>query len=111
MTKQQRHNQLVRRCSLVAATALMSAFVLGMQFSKPVSAKEISYEKIYTNYTVQRGDTLTSIVKKYAVYAVKSEDYYIKEILFLNNMSDPDDIKAGENIVIPAYIIANVETE
>ncbi len=106
MTKEQRHNQLVRRCSIVAITALATAFFLGMKMSKPAIANDVAYEKIYTNYTVQRGDTMTAIVKKYAVSPeIKSIEYYTREIMFLNHISDDNDIKEGENIVIPAYIV------
>lgn len=46
-----------------------------------------------TSYTVQRGDTLTSIAKKFGVS--------MTAIVMANNISDPSRIIAGEQLTIP----------
>jgi len=46
-----------------------------------------------TAYTIQRGDTLTSVAQKFGVS--------VRQLQELNNISDPNDIRLGQQIRIP----------
>ncbi|HAH61837.1 MAG TPA: M23 family peptidase [Treponema sp.] len=52
-----------------------------------------------SSYTVQRGDTLYSISRKYQLT--------VAELRTANNLSDSDVIKAGQKLVIPSADISN----
>ena len=48
------------------------------------------------SYTIQKGDTLTSISMKY--YGTKDK---VKDLCAYNNIQNPDDIRYGQKILIP----------
>jgi len=56
--------------------------------------------------TIQPGDTLVDIINPYVMNEHFRMDYewYAKQILKLNNITDPHSIKAGDTLKIPIYI-------
>ena len=60
--------------------------------------------KYYKVLTVHAGDNISSIARKYYdVDEYEDFDAYVSEICSINQLSDFNLIKAGENIVVPYY--------
>ncbi len=75
------------------------SLVLRAEFDKSQNA-----DKMYTGVIVYQGDTLSEIAARYYdrnYYG--SMNTYIKEICQINGLSNADNVKAGENIIIPYY--------
>lgn len=75
-------------------------------FSFLSSAKEktgpVSY-KYFSSVMVRSGDTLTSIALRYADDHYESLDAYIEEVRATNNLTDIDDIRSGDYLIVPYY--------
>lgn len=57
------------------------------------------------NITVQEGDTLGQIITRYSANHFRmNRDWYSKQVLELNNITDPHFIRAGDTLKIPIYI-------
>jgi hypothetical protein len=56
--------------------------------------------------TIQAGDTLVDIIKPYFMneHFRMNYEWYAKQVLKLNNITDPHYIKAGDTLKIPIYI-------
>ena len=65
------------------------------------------YDKMYTNYEIKYGDTLTSIANKYyEQYPDDVKEYLdlnelIKEIININHIENSNNIKEGTHLIIP----------
>lgn len=65
------------------------------------------YDKMYTNYEIKYGDTLTSIANKYyEQYPDDVKEYLdlnelIKEIININHIENSNSIKEGTHLIIP----------
>lgn len=55
-----------------------------------------SKPKTQTTYTIRNGDTISSIAKR--------EKMTVEQLAAVNSLSDPDKIKAGQEIIIPAKV-------
>jgi len=55
---------------------------------------------------VQQGDTLVDIINPYFMneHFRMNYEWYVKQVLELNNITDPHFIKAGDTLKIPLYI-------
>lgn len=57
------------------------------------------------NITVQEGDTLGQIITRYAANHFRmNRDWYSKQVLELNNITDPHFIRTGDILKMPIYI-------
>ena len=56
--------------------------------------------------TVKSGDTLVDIINPYFMnkHFRMNYEWYAKQVLKLNNLTDPHNIKAGDTLKIPIYI-------
>jgi hypothetical protein len=55
--------------------------------------------------TVKEGDTLSTIITQYSINHFRmNRDWYSKQVLELNNITDPHFIRAGDTLKIPIYI-------
>ena len=101
--------QVVRRQRLVLAAFLAVVLSIIMSFTASIMIKAQNNDmeptvKYYTVKVVHGGDTLESIAKPmFSEEHYKSFDAYINEILRINHLDAPEDLKAGENVVIPYY--------
>lgn len=59
-------------------------------------ARVVPEEEMVFRYEVQRGDTMTSIARRYGVT--------IKELIEANDITDPSFIFPGQKIIIPGYM-------
>ena len=60
--------------------------------------------KYYTTVTVHEGDTVTKLATKYySDNHYSNFNNYVFEICSINRLGEKDNIKAGENIIIPYY--------
>jgi len=56
--------------------------------------------------TIQQGDTLVDIINPYFMneHFRMSYEWYVKQVLELNNITDPHFIRAGDTLKIPIYV-------
>lgn len=59
--------------------------------------------KYYTTYTIQEGDSLTSIAQRYTKDSDVTVSDYIKETRKNNKLTSADEITAGNKLVITYY--------
>ncbi len=104
-----RRQRIFRRqvMALFAFITLIIFILSIMKFSFHVDAQTEDYKpefKYYTSVTVHAGDSLWALASDmYSEEHYKNFNSYVTEICKLNNISDADDLKAGENLIIPYY--------
>lgn len=81
---------------------LLSVLLLSSKSVASDGSEEILY-KYYTSVQIVAGDTLTSISNDYSSKGFKSNDEFIKEVMYINNLEEDSIIYAGQNLVIPYY--------
>lgn len=59
--------------------------------------------KKFVSVKIEKGDTLLSLSSKYMCSEKNTSEKFISEVLFINNMEDENDLKAGCYIIIPYY--------
>ncbi len=60
--------------------------------------------KCYKNIMVQVGDTLTDIAEVYRDEEhYPSAEKYVKEVMLMNHLSEPQEIRPGDYLIIPYY--------
>ena len=97
-----------RHCHLFIICLILVLFIAAALpgFSFLSSAKErtepVSY-KYFSSVMVRSGDTLTSIALRYADDHYESLDAYIEEVRATNNLTDIDDIRSGDYLIVPYY--------
>ena len=103
--------EVVRRQRIVlsAFIAVILSIIISFGVSIMINAKSndsAPMVKYYTVTTVHAGDTLEGLAKeRFSKEHYESFDAYINEILRINHLDAPEDLKAGENVVIPYYDI------
>lgn len=101
--------QIVRRqrIALAVSIAVVLSIVIFFAASIMIKAQNNGTEpmvKYYTVAMVHGGDTLESLAKaSFSEDHYDSFDAYINEIMRINHLDAPEDLKAGENVVIPYY--------
>lgn len=99
---------------IIIGLPLISLFIgifIGMKASDYIRTTKINdygRQMVYTSYTVKSGDTLWGIAQDLAALNPEFNDIrqYVSTIKKTNNMST-DEIKSGQNIIIPYYISPN----
>ena len=104
-----RRMKIVRRqkmALLFAFTTVILLIVFGRTAIK-ISAQsdlETPLCKYYTVMDVHFGDNLWSIAREYYCSEKYADlDSYINEIKKINRLESADDLKAGENLIVPYY--------
>ena len=101
--------EIVRRqriaLGVVVAVILSAVFFIGASLMiKAQNNDTVPVVKYYAVVSVHAGDTLESLSKeRFAEDNYDSFESYINEILRINHLDNPEDLKAGENVIIPYY--------
>lgn len=59
--------------------------------------------KYYTSYTVNEGESLSMLARKFMTDEYRSEDRYIAEVVSINHILSASDIYEGQVIILPYY--------
>ena len=105
---QLRRKYETQRNILRFAAALVIAVVLATFSSTIISfAGEKDMDKpvykYYTSYTVDEGDNLNTLAKKYISKEYASQSHYIAEVVSINHLISASDIYAGQVLILPYY--------
>ena len=68
-----------------------------------VSASDQNLNKYYKSYTIQKGDTITSIAEKNTENTNISVETYMDELRANNDLDDCDSITEGNKLIITYY--------
>jgi len=90
----QNRNQTTRRIAMVAVSLLLVLAMLAVLLPQQLNGVVALAATCSTNYTVQSGDTLSSIALKYNVT--------VQELASANDLKEPYQIFVGESLCIPA---------
>lgn len=110
-TLSSRQQQLKRRALLKRSFALSlfsALLVLVLSFgcfgmwSQAQNKQNTSLYKYYTNVEVQYGDSLWDIASRYCDSSYEDYDTYIREVMLINRMLEPD-ITAGSYLIVPYH--------
>ena len=82
-------------CGVLIGSGIMAA-------GKSKASEENASFKYYTSIEIEQGDTLWSIASEYMSAEYDSIQDYIEEVKELNQLG-PDDIHAGQYLMIPYY--------
>ena len=102
-----RQRQLRRR--MVASVAALiiivfSSFGLTTFLSRAQETPEKAMVKHYTSVMMPYGSSLSELSEEYIdVNYYKSINEYINEVMFINHISDAENIQAGEYLIMPYY--------
>ena len=110
-TLSSRQQQLKRRALLKRSFALSlfsALLVLVLSFrcfgmwSQAQNKQNTSLDKYYTNVEVQYGDSLWDIASRYCDSSYEDYDTYIREVMLINRMLEPN-ITAGSYLIVPYH--------
>ncbi len=90
----------------VMAVALV-CIILSFAVLPAFAGASSSREKLYTNYEIKQGDSLWSISSDFYCPEYSDSDKFIKEVMVLNHLTDPDNIHEGSYLVLPYYADIN----
>lgn len=99
--RQLRHRLMAGGLALCLSITL-SIFACSF-FSRAESADHTVYYKYFTSIMITPGDTLYSIASLYADDHYESPEAYAAEVSAINHLQSPDEIRAGEYLVVPYY--------
>lgn len=106
LNKQNRIKQLRRRtlfAIISVVTFVLFIFIINDTKSIANDGSVKNLYKYFSNVYVNPGDTLTSIHDDYDLYDKYTVKAFTEEVVFINNLSSADDIKAGTYLVVPYY--------
>ena len=104
--KIRRYRQLRQRCMLGVFAVCLSVVLgctFGGSFSKAQESDAVVCYKYFESIMVETGDTLSGIAAEYADMYQGTVQDYVSEVVAINNLSNANDITAGEYIVVPYY--------
>lgn len=97
-----RHREL-RNHIIIFILSICLFITLAVVFFSTKSVASVSPEnrlyKYYDSICIESGVTLYDLSLKYS----DDSDDFIKEVMFINNLDEPDDIIAGNYIIVPYY--------
>lgn len=98
------------RMRLTIAAILSFVIILGTAFSltafrsNATAKAEPGKSKLYTSVMIEYGSTLSETAQDYIDFEhYESLDDYISEVMFINHLSNADDILAGDHLIMPYY--------
>lgn len=100
--RERRSRELRRHISMVIVGVVLFIFLLVYIFSVKSVASDGSEKGLYKYYKsvqVNAGDTLYDISLEYSA----DSQAFIDEVVFINNLNSPEEIKCGEYIIVPYY--------
>lgn len=101
--RNEHRNMMIRFILSLVIVMMITTFTLSLRsFALAKDRSEPTY-KYYTAYTVQPGDSLSSIASEYISDEYSSSHKYISEVVSINHLISASDIKAGQVIYIPYY--------
>ena len=60
-------------------------------------------QKYYTSYTVQKGENLSLIARRFITDDYSSMDKYLAEVVSINHLISPAGIDEGQELILPYY--------
>lgn len=105
----ERRLKIVRRQRMIAAFIATFFVTLTVFFGTTLLSEAQNEDyvpmcKYYKVVVVHAGDTLNSIANKYfAEDEYRNFEAYTSEICRINHLDSADEIKAGENVIVPYY--------
>lgn len=104
--QQMRSRRRIRRLFTLSFFSILLILTLSIGcfriWSQAREKQESTLYKYYTRIEIQYGDTLWDIAFRYYDDSYESYDAYIKEVMLVNRMTEPD-ISAGSYLVIPYH--------
>ena len=95
--------RLLRLLSAMIIVMFAATFSLSIRsFASDNSSGRSSY-KYYTSYTVNEGDSLNTLARRFMTDEYRSEDRYIAEVVSINHIISASDIYEGQVIILPYY--------
>lgn len=95
------NKKIVIRSIFLFISVLALFLILFIRRADAASAKS---DPTYISIEVKKGENLTEIAGRYNERSIQSDSSYIDTVMDLNNMLEPDELKAGKHIVIPVYL-------
>ncbi len=104
--RRKRTRQLRIRMAILAIV-LIAIFVLSGVFGSFIAKAETNNHetafKYYTSITIPYGSTLLDMAQDYMGDSYESAEKYIDEVIAINHLQNPDQIKAGEILIFPYF--------
>lgn len=101
--RNERYRNMLRFSFALIIAMIISTVSLSLRaFALAEDGFSPSY-KCYTSYTVQSGDTLSSIASEYITDEYPSSDRYIAEVVSINHLLSASQIDEGQTIILPYY--------
>lgn len=101
--------RLQRQRAVIRFTAALVIVLSIATFSRTISSfagekdmEKPSY-KYYTSYTVDEGDNLNMLARRYMTKEYSSASRYVAEVVSINHLFSASDIYAGQVIILPYY--------
>ena len=106
--QQKRRRQLQRRiCTMIATVCMIVICAVSFHGIRSVAASNGEDQlkfKYYTQVTVAYGETLWNLSDSYIDYEeYKNKNEYITEVQSINHLSEENDIRAGQTLIVPYY--------
>lgn len=103
-----RRKQIVATQKLIISTCVIAVLFSALFLFNPFTsqAKESDEQTLYKYYNsiiVNYNDSLSTIASRYCNLDATDYESYIEEVCEINHLQDPDDLVAGNNIVVPYY--------
>ncbi len=98
-----RRKAIILRSIAILAIALICVLTLRAFSTKASAEDEAPAFKYYTSFTVEAGDTLTSIAQDFMDQAHYSTQSYVKEVMTINHLENADSIRTGMVLILPYY--------
>jgi len=96
-------NKRTAAIGIIILMAIIIIFQSCLAKSKAEPVDLTGYEKVYTSVEIKRGDSIEGSLYDEYGYGY-SKGGFKKEVVFINNLTNPDKIKAGNYIILPHYI-------
>lgn len=98
-----------RKVAIIVAIIVISVlYVAVTQKDASESDATNASTKYYTCICIEEGDSLWDIADRYMTDEYSSEQEYIDEVASINNLSNPSEIVAGTNLLVPFYKVTDL---
>ncbi len=101
--RQRELRQHIIICIISILLIVTLVFLFGSSKSIASNKSDQILYKHFTSIQVQYGDSLSSIADTYVNDKVNSVDSFINEVVYMNDISNPDYLVAGTYIIVPYY--------
>lgn len=101
--RQRELRQHIIICVISVLLVLALVLLFGNIKSEASNKSDQILYKHYANIQVQYGDTLYSIADRYVCDSKNTVDSFVKEVVYMNDIKNPDYLVAGSYILVPYY--------